>query len=185
MKRSIILSLALAMLVLPGCKSDSDILATYKEGKITRGEFHDWIEAKRWSTESILKSKKQQKDKLSMMAVEKIAMREARESGFDESPQFQAISEMATESQLMKLLYTKEIKDKAEFEEPAVDIRHMFLKVRDFKIQNGKRVNLTKKEMKEALASAKEKAGMIVEKLDAGEDFSALAKQYSDDFSKK
>ena len=185
MKRCITLSLVIALLMLPGCKSDSDILATYKDGKITRGEFHNWIEAKRWSTESILKSKKQQKDKLSMMAVENIAIKEAKESGFDETPEFQSIAEMATESQLMKLLYTKEIKDKASFEEPAIDIRHIFLKVRDFKIQNGKRVNLSKKELAEAFSRAREKAAMIIEKLGSGEDFAELAKKYSDDFSKK
>ncbi len=184
-KRCITLSLAVLMLALAGCKSDSDILATYNDGTITRGEFHNWIEAKKWSAESILKSKKQQKDKLAMMAVERIAIKEAKESGFDESQEFRAIAEMATESQLMKLLYNREIKDKATFEEPAIDVRHIFLKVRDFKIQNGKRVNLSKKELSEALSRAREKANMIIEKLGEGESFAELAKKHSDDFSKK
>lgn len=185
MKRWTILMVVLFALLILGCKSDSDILASYGNGTITRGEFHNWIDAKQWARESILKNKKQQKDKLTMMAIEKIAIQKAKDEGFDTSPDFQAVAEMATESQLMKLLYTKEIKDKANFEEPAIKIRHIFLKVRDFKIQNGKRIPLAGKELTQAFSRAKEKATMIIEELEKGGDFGKLAEKYSDDFSKK
>ncbi len=185
MRQYAVLAMALFALLISGCKSDSDILASYENGTIKRGEFHDWIDAKRWDRESIIKNKKQQKDKLTMMAIEKIAIEKAKNEGFDASPDFQAVAEMATESQLMKLLYEKEIKDKADFKEPTMKIRHIFLKVRDFKIQNGKRIPLAGKELAQALSRVKEKAGMIIEELEKGGDFKKLAEKYSDDFSKK
>ena len=61
MKRILfILSIIFTFSAIYGCKGDSDTLATYKGGKITRGEFYSWLGSKHLLRESLLKSKKKQ-----------------------------------------------------------------------------------------------------------------------------
>jgi len=68
MNRSILAVVLVPALALAACKSKNDIVATYDGGKITRGEFYDWMDMKRLSRDAILKSPRQQKNKLEMMA---------------------------------------------------------------------------------------------------------------------
>ena len=52
------------MLTYIGCKCNSDILARYGDTTITRGQFKQWLEDKQFPVETILKNKKQQRDRL-------------------------------------------------------------------------------------------------------------------------
>ena len=171
-----------------GCKREGDILATYKGGSITRGDFYKWIEARRFTKDSVIKSKASQKDKLEKMAVELITIAKAKEAGFDKTEEIQVHKDIAAESLLMQKLYNKEIREKAQFKEPAVKIRQILIRVKDFEIdpkQKNKRVNLSKQELEKRNAEAVAKAKEIIEKLKKGENFEQLAAQHSEDFSKK
>jgi len=57
------------MLTYIGCKCNSDILARYGDTTITRGQFKQWLEDKQFPVETILKNKKQQRDRLELMAI--------------------------------------------------------------------------------------------------------------------
>ena len=168
-----------------GCKCSSDVLATYDGVKITRGQFKEWLEDKQFSVDAILKSKKQQKDKLEMMAIENIALEEAKKENLFTTDKYKFLEDMAYESILLKHLYNKEIKNKADFTEPAYHIKQILLRVRDFKIVNNKRVGLSAVELEKAYSEAENRAKEIIGKIKNGEKFEELAKMYSDDFSKK
>lgn len=168
-----------------GCKCSSDVLATYDGVKITRGQFKEWLEDKQFSVKAILKNKKQQKDKLEIMAIENIALKEAKKGNLITTDHYKFLEEMAYESILLKHLYNKEIKDKAEFNEPAYHLKQILLRVRDFKIVNNKRINLSAIELEKAYSEAESRAKEIIGRINNGEKFEELAKMYSDDFSKK
>ncbi|HSV96314.1 MAG TPA: peptidylprolyl isomerase [Spirochaetota bacterium] len=185
MNRSIIAVMLVPVLAIAACKSKNDVVATYDGGRITRGEFHEWMDMKRLSRDTILKSPKHQKNKLEMMALERFAVEEALKEGFDKNKEFIAFADMAAESQFMELLYNREIKEKAVFKEPAVRVRQIFIRIKDYKIAGGKRQKLTEAELKRESDIAVSRAGEIIARLGKKEKFDDLAKQYSDDFSKK
>jgi foldase protein PrsA len=171
-----------------GCNRDSDILATYKDGNITRGDFYKWLDVRRFSKETLLKSKSKQKDRIENMAIELITIAKAKADGFDKDKEFQIFKENSTENILIKRLYDKEIKEKAQFKEPAIKVRQIMLRIKDFEIdskQKTKRVNLSKLELEKRTNETIAKGKEIIEKLNKGESFEELAKQYSEDFSKK
>lgn len=185
MKRSAVAVILGVIILLSGCKGKNDVLATYTGGSIKRGEFYDWIESKHFVKDTIVKSKKNQKAKLEMMAMDKFAIEEAQKSGFDKSEEFKVFADMATEAQLMDILYSKEIKDKAKFKENAIRVSQIILRPKDIKIENNKQKQASDAEMKKELAELILKAKEIIVKLDKGEKFEELAKQNSSDFSKK
>lgn len=185
MKRLVILAVFGAIVIGAGCKRASDQLAVYSSGMITRGEFYEWIDAKHFVRDSILKSKRNQKSKLEMMAVDRFAVEEAKKSGFDASEEFKVYSDMATDAQLMDILYTREIKEKIRFNEPAVRVRHILVRIKDYKIERNKRVSLSPVEVEGETSAAVNEARGIIEKLNKGEKFEKLAKLHSDEFSRK
>jgi parvulin-like peptidyl-prolyl isomerase len=185
MKRILCVAVLGAAVALTGCKMKGDVLATYTDGKIKRGEFYEWMDLKHLVKESILKSKKQQKTKLEQMAIDRFAVQEAKKAGFDKSDEFKIFADMAIEAQLMDMLYTKEIKEKVSFKEPSVKAQQIFLRIKDFKIDKNKREKLSDAELEKEAASVTARARDLVARLNKGEKFDALAKQYSEDFSKK
>lgn len=185
MNRSILAVMLVPVLAIAACKSKNDVVATYDGGRITRGEFYDWMDIKRLSRDTILKSPKHQKNKLEMMALERFAVEEAAKEGFDKNKEFIAFADMAAESQLMELLYNREIKEKTVLKEPAVRVRQIFIRIKDYKIEKGKRQKLSATELKRESDIAVTRAGEIIAKLGKKEKFEDLARQYSDDFSKK
>ncbi|MCX7678964.1 MAG: peptidylprolyl isomerase [Spirochaetes bacterium] len=166
------------------CKRDSDVLATYNSGKITRGEFHEWLDAHHINRESILKKKKQQINKLQTMALWRLAAAEAKKIGFDQSEEFKAMADISTESQLISVVLKKEVGDKPDFNEPAVKLRQIVLNVKNFTMVNNKRVDLKGAELEKEFDKAIKEAKEIIAQLDAGESFEELAKKHSQDFSK-
>jgi len=188
MKRLMYLAVLISVTVIYGCKSDSDILATYKDSGITRGDFYKWLESKRYTKDSIIKSKAKQKDMLEKMAIELISVEKARQEGFDKKPEFQLVKDRISENMMMKKLYDKEIVKKASFKEPAAKVRQILLRVKDTEIdpkQKNKRVKLTGEKLNKIIEETMTKAKEIIGKLDKGESFEELAKQYSEDFTKK
>lgn len=168
-----------------GCAGENDILVSYKGGTITRGEFSKWIAEKRYSKDSILKNKKRQINKLKAMMIELISIEKANEEGFDKKEVVKKSLERTVEKQLMDLLYKNEIKGKATFNEPAVKIKQIFLRVKDYRIIKNKRKKLNNNELKAEFDKTVIKAKDIIKKLDDGEDFTEVAKKNSGNFSKK
>ena len=183
MKKVIILVAALSVVWI-GCKRDSDVLATYNNGQVTRGEFHTWLDAHHISKDAVLKKKKQQVSKLTTMVQWKLAADEARKAGFDKSEDFKTMADIATESQLISIVFKKEVQDKSTFEEPAVKLRQIVLNVKNFNMVNNKRVNLEGAALEAEFAKATAQANEIIGKLNAGGDFEDLAKKHSQDFTK-
>jgi peptidyl-prolyl cis-trans isomerase C len=183
MKKLLYCALGVFLAMSMGCKGKGDVLATYKNGQITRGEFYEWIEAKHLNKAEILKSKKYQENKLRMMAIDRLCVIEARKEGLDQTEEFKLLAERAEEGQLMDLLYQKEIRENSKFSEPAVRVRQIFLKFKDPKQDKGKKPGDAdvKKERDAAIENAKE----LIAQLEKGAKFDELAKQHSADFSKK
>jgi len=177
--------LFVSLLLSVNCNRESDILATCKDESITRGEFYKWIEAKHFVKDSVLKAKKKQKNKLRMMMIEGLAVKRARNEGFDKADNFKNLANLAKESQLMRVLYDKEIKAKTNFTEKAVKIKHILFRVKDYKVEKNKRVMLSKADIEKNSSKVMVKVKEVLQKLEKGEKFEELAKKYSDDFSKK
>jgi hypothetical protein len=167
-----------------GCKRDSDVLATYNAGKVTRGDFYTWLDAHHISRDAVLKRKKQQSSKLNTMVMWKLASLEARKAGFDKSEDFKTMADIATESQLVSIVFKREIQDKSTFEEPAVKLRQIVLNVKNFNMVNNKRVNIEGPALEKEFEKATQQAREIIGKLAAGENFEDLAKKFSQDFTK-
>ncbi len=188
MKKLFIVLLIASISAMFACKMDSDILATYKDGKITRGDFYKWLQDRHSTKESVIKSKSNQKDKIEKMALDLIMIAKAKAEGFDKTEEFQTAREFAMYNILIKRLYEKEIKEKSHFKEPAVKVRSILLRVKEYEIdpkQKNRRVNLSKEELEKRYNETITKGKEIIEKLNKGESFEELAKQYSEDFSKK
>lgn len=168
-----------------GCSCSSDVMAVYNGNEITRGQFKQWLLDKQFSDEAVFASKKQQKEKLESMALEDIAVKEAEKQNLIVTEKYVFLEEMAFESVLLKELYDRKVKETAEYNEPAYHIKQILLRVRDFKIVNNRRVNLSQAELEKAFADAHGRAAQIIERIKKGESFEEIAKLYSDDFSKK
>lgn len=185
MKRFTILALGIMLtMTVIGCKRAGDVLATFKDGQITRGEFYEWIDARRMSKESILKKKDQQKSNLERFATEKLVVREALKAGFDKNEDFAYLKNHATRNFYAQYL-GKVISAGGKFSEKAVQARIIKLTVKNYKIQNNKREKLSDAEMEVAFNEKTEKARSIIAELDKGVSFEDLAKKNSDDFSKR
>ena len=97
MKKMMIVALVAAVgFSAVSCKRAGDVLATYNGGTITRGEFYEWMDARRMAKDAILKKKTQQKTHLERYAVEKFVVREAVKAGFDKKEDFQFLKKLAS-----------------------------------------------------------------------------------------
>ncbi len=185
MKRIIIAAVAGVVLVGGiGCKRAGDVLATYKDGQITRGDFYAWMDARKMAREAILKKKSQQKSNLERFAVEKLAVREAEKAGFDKKEDFIFLKKFAEKnfySQYMGRLMSEE----DDFEEKAAKARIIKLTVKNYRTSNNRREKLTDREMDAAIEEKMEKARSLVGELEKGVSFEELAKTHSDDYSKR
>ncbi|MDY6935847.1 MAG: peptidylprolyl isomerase [Spirochaetota bacterium] len=185
MKRIFFGLLILFVALSAGCKGEGDVLATYKGGGITRGEFYDWIKSNHYAMDSIIKSKKRQKNRLRMMMIERLTVEKAKGEGFDKSDDFKGIHDRITESQLMSILYKKEIREKAKFQEPAIRVSHILFRVKEYKAEKNKRKKFVKDAIDKTFDKKMGEAKGIIERLNKGESFEEIAKKQSDDFSKK
>jgi hypothetical protein len=185
MKRIIIIVIGVVVaLNAIACKRAGDVLVTYKGGQITRGEFYEWLDARRMPKDAIIKNKSQQKTNLERFVVEKLIVQEARKAGYEKSKDFQFLKTHAVRNfygqYMSKLLSTE-----GKFSEDAAKVRIIKLMVKNYRIDNNKRQNLSGGELEAAINEKMEKARSIIGELNKGESFDELAKKYSDDFSKR
>ncbi len=185
MKKMIITALA-GVLVLTGigCKRSGDVLATYKDGEITRGDFYTWMEARKVAKDAILKKKAQQKSNLERFAVEKMAVKEAIKAGFDKNEDFLFLKKFA-ERNFYAQYMGRLLSDNEDFEEKAARTRIIKLTVKNFRTSTNRREKLADAEMDVAFNEKIDLARTIIGELEKGASFDELAKKYSDDYSKR
>ncbi len=177
--------LAAALLVAGiGCKMDSDVMATYDGGKITRGEFEDWYSSRGLSEKLVFRTAQSQINRLNEMMLEKIGIMEADKTGFTSTEGFKTYLSYVKLS-LLAEYYRKNLKDILTYDEPAVDIDLIKVKVDNYKIVKGKRVKLSDAELKKAFSEKLEKVNKILGELAGGADFKEVAKKNSDDYTAK
>lgn len=185
MKRSIVAVSVLAIVVAAaGCKRSGDVLATYNDGQITRGEFYEWLDARKMAKDAIIKKKSEQKNHLERLAVEKMVVREAKKAGFDKKDDFKFIQNLATRGFFSQYL-GKIISTEGDFSEDVARAKIIKLTVKNYKIEKNNRQKLTDAELEEAFKEKSEKAKAIIEELKKGTTFKELAEKHSDDFSKR
>jgi hypothetical protein len=185
MKKFIIIVIALIMaLHAIACKRAGDVLATYKGGQITRGEFYEWLEARRMPKDAIVKNKSQQKSNLERLVTERLVIKEAQKAGYEKSEDFQFLKIQAVRNFYGQYM-SKLISTEGKFSEDAAKARIIKLMAKNYKIDNNKRQNISGGELDAAINEKMEKARSIIGELDKGASFDELAKKYSDDFSKR
>ncbi|HNW30282.1 MAG TPA: peptidylprolyl isomerase, partial [Spirochaetota bacterium] len=185
MKRSIVFIFVLAVMFgAAACKRSGDVLATYNGGQITRGEFYEWLEARKMAKDAILKKKSEQKNHLERFATEKLVVREARKAGFDKKEDFLFLTNLATRGFYAQYL-GKIISSEGKFSEEAAKARIIKLTVKNYKIEKNNRQKLSDAELEVAFKEKMDKARSIIDELNKGAKFDDLAKKYSDDFSKR
>jgi len=184
MRKYLLIMIALLISFSFGCKSDSDVLATYNDGKITRGEFYSWMESRHMSKEAVVKSKAKQKSKLRQIALDRLTVVEARKAGFDKTEDFKTLQELVRHN-FITGFFRKEIRSDVKFKEDAVNVSIIKLMVKNYSIDKNKRKKLTDQELEKAFAEKMKEAGLVVGELDKGADFAEVAKKKSDDYSKK
>jgi hypothetical protein len=172
------------ILTITACKGDNDVLVSFKGGNITRGEFHAWMKSRNLSKESILKKKANQKIKLKQMATDRIAFIEAEKSGFTKSEELKELMKLV-KNNFLAGFFVRKIRSSIEFKEEALKLKIIKLTVKNFRIENKKRITLSKNELEGEFKKAAEKAKNIIAELEKKKSFSELAKKHSDDFSKK
>ncbi len=182
MKRIIVAVMGLVLLY-TGCKRSGDVLATYQEGKITRGEFYAWMDFRNMNKEAVLKNKSQQKSQLEQIAAERMAVREAKKAGFEKDQDFQYLIDFFRQNFYAQYL-SKVISAKGEFKERAAKVRIIKFLVKNYKIENNRRREITGKELDLAFNEQIEKAQAVVNQLKKGDSFEELAKKNSEDPSK-
>jgi len=166
------------------CKSENDVLATYKDGNVTRGNLYEWIEARKLGKKGILEKKSRQKSKLKNIVVGRLAALEAQKNGYDKSDDFKRMM------MLKKRNYTagylkKKIRKDAAFSEEVVKVRLIKLLVKDFKMEKNKRIKLKSRELEQRFSEKEKEAREIIKQISEGADFAEIAKLKSQDYSKK
>jgi peptidyl-prolyl cis-trans isomerase C len=183
MKKISAVLIGLALLV-SGCKRAGDVLATFSDDKITRGEFYNWMEFRNMAKEAVLKNKSQQKSQLEQLVTEKLTVREAKKTGFEKDKDYQFLQNFFRQNFYAQYM-SKTASTNNEYKENAVKIKVIKLLVKNYKIVNNRRQDLAGAELESAFAEKVEKAKSIIAELSKGASFDELAKKYSDDFSKR
>lgn len=176
--------LAVSIFCFNGCKMDSDVLATYDNGKITRGEFNQWLDLCRIPKERVFDSIENQVARLRDMTGQRLFAIEAQASGFDKSADFQRLNSFFKEA-FTSDFYRRKLKEKGNFSEDAAKLSIIKLNVKDYIIEDNKNKRLSAAELAAEYDKQMKQASDIIAELAGGASFASLAEKYSDDFSKK
>lgn len=181
MRNLLLICLIGLIFTISACKGKNDVLATFKNGKITRGELYDWLEVNNFNRESVEKNKNMVKSKIESILTERISIIEAEKDGFDKTSEFKMLSDMTTESQLINLVYNREVVDKAVFKERAVRISQIVLRAN---YAPDKSVEKKTAEPKD-IVNVTNRARVFVDSIERGEKFQDIAAKQSEDLTKK
>jgi len=157
---------AVLLILLSGCARDSDVLATYNGGSITRGDFMTRLRIRQLSMDVFRNRKEYQKKELEMMGLDRIAVMEAEKQGFDKSGRFMFLWSDVRDRYLCTYLLEDIIKERG-YREDTVKVSHIVFKIYGSGPGEGDRV----------LKMAEE----VIKKLENGASFSDMALKYSAD----
>jgi len=148
------------LLVAASCKSDSDVLAAYKGGAVTRGEFRAWLNYREKSGEGAEPEKLNLKKELQLLALHRIAAIEAKKENYENSGRFRFLMEDIETRHLCTMLLDREFK-KRGFSAEAVKLRQILVPVEG------------------DAAPVLENARRIIAELDRGAPFAEMVKKHS------
>ena len=178
MKRFINICLTILIISTFACNRDSDILATSKIKNITRLDFNNWISVKKYQKEQLFNEKDRQIKKLTEMVLELYCLKKAKVNEYKNNPDFQIIKERVTEKVLYRW-YLKEITKNLKFNENAIKVKNILFPVKRFKTDpNNKKIILNNSEIEKKYDEMTQKAKEVIQRLDSGEDFEDLYKEY-------
>ncbi len=171
-----------AVLLSSGCKMDSDVLASWNEGKITRGDFREYLEIRKIPEKSVFSSIDSQKGRLRQIAVEKMTVQKAVDSGLDRSADYIKFTDFNRKA-FMSESFKKHLYETSPFEEEAVRVSVIRLKVRQ--AVPGKNGAKNYADEKAQTAEKLQQAQQIMDKITAGLSFESAAEESSEDVSRK
>lgn len=188
----IIVSLLLVMVFIHGNVSakDDDVVAKIGDRKITISEFNKMLGYLDSEKQKLIEKNPQLKENLLQQYIQGIVISNlAKKKGFDKNPELKEQLEMLKDNYIAIEYLKKEVTNKVEVSEEdikayyeshkdefktpeMVKSRHILIKTDPSASDNDKK-------------KAKEKAGEILKKIKAGEDFAKLASDVSDDTGSK
>lgn len=118
----------LIIIILFSCRNDSDVLAEMNSRKITRFEFHQWLQNHDTDSAHIYKNSVEAEKKIKQMAVEILTVEKALSEKFETTP-FYANIKNAVYANLLSSYYKNEIKKQHDYTEAAVEIKIIKLNV--------------------------------------------------------
>lgn len=144
------------------CKRDGDLILTYKGGGVTRGEFIRWLKDRGLAGEESTKNHEMMNAELQMLAINRIALIEARRVNHEKSERFNFLITDIERRYLAIFLMEKILKEKG-YSEKALKIRQILLPVE------------TASDAPVAMAKARE----AIAELNKGAGFRNLVAKYS------
>ncbi|MBM4145676.1 MAG: peptidylprolyl isomerase [Nitrospira sp.] len=188
----IVVSLLLAMVFIHGNVSakDDDVVAKIGDRKITISEFNKMLGYLDSEKQKLIEKNPQLKENLLQQYVQGIVISKlAKKKGFDKNPELKEQLELLKDNYIAIEYLKKEVTNKVEVSEEDIKAyyeshkdefktpemvrsRHILIKTDPSASDNDKK-------------KAKEKAGEILKKIKAGEDFAKLASDVSDDTGSK
>lgn len=161
MKKITVVALILTALTM-SCKRDGDVILTYKGGGVTRGEFIGWLKERGLAGEESTKNHEMMIGELQMLAINKIALLEAKRVNHEKSERFTFLINDIERRYLAIYLMEHVLKEKG-YNEKALKIRQILLPVE------------TASDAPKAMAKAKE----AIAALKKGAKFQDIVEKYS------
>ena len=168
-----------------GCKMDGDVLASYNGGAVTRGEFKEWLAGRHIPEDAVFDSIDNQKARLRDMVIERLILINAKKSEFDKSDDFKRVIDEFSKDAFMADFYRKKLRESDKFEEEACRLYVIKLRVKEYVTENNKNRQLSAAELEKEYVKREQAAAELIAQLNTGADFTQLAKDNSDDYSKE
>lgn len=160
---------------------DRDVLATYKNGCVTRQEVFKWLVAQD-SADEKRRRKTDIKTHIRRIVLDRLALEEARTHAYDQKPDTVLVLKTARSEYYSEALVND--LQKTPYCDEIARVRIIRLAVKNYRLNGYKKVALSQREMKNEVKKRKKEALHLISKLTCGAEFSKIAKQYSDDHSR-
>ncbi len=171
MRVFLVSSLVAGLMIISGCRSDSDVIAEMKSGVITRLEFNQWLKSRGVNPDSLNGNTGELEKYLRQLGIEKLAVEEAITDRFDRTTFYKTVNR-AVYSNYLASYYISEIKKNIKFNERSAELNliRLYLPAKEKGVSFNEVRN-------DKLTLAK----YIISQYRCGESFEELAKRYSED----
>lgn len=174
MRRLTLLFPLFFLLVSLSCRSGNDVIVEMRSRKITRAEFHQWLQARDVDPDRVYMDRAESEKYLRQMSVEMLAVESALAEKFDETPFYRNVNR-AVFANLLSLCYRTEIKKNLNYNERAAEIKLIRL---FFPPDQNNQLNRDILKDKLSLASH------IIRQDKSGIDFDDLRRKYSEEYTR-